>query len=112
MVEKLPSAPDEETLRDGKKLLMVLIRVLIIVMAVLAIVILPANIMKYQNLRAETEQLEKQKEAVQDEIDELQYRLDSAVDYDYIIKVAREKFDLHLPGEKIYYSDGNGQKIN
>ena len=33
--------------------------------------------------------------------------LSSPVDYDYIVRVAREKLGLHLPDEIIYYNDIN-----
>ena len=32
-------------------------------------------------------------------------RLDQTIDDDYIIKVAREKLDLHLPEEIVFYND-------
>ena len=39
--------------------------------------------------------------------DELEYLIESPIDYDYIVRVAREKLVLHLPDEIVYYNDIN-----
>ena len=54
--------------------------------------------------------LEKEKAALTDEIDELKYLIDCPMDYDYIVRVAREKLGLYLPDETIYYNDYNDTK--
>jgi cell division protein FtsB len=80
---------------------------LLSVLLISAVGIFVTGLMKYDELQREKETLEKQKEALELEIEELQYLIDCPVDYDYIIRVAREKLGLHLPDEIIYYTDQN-----
>ena len=85
----------------------VLLRLLLSVLVIASITVFVTGLMKYDELQREKETLEKEKEALELEIEELQYLLDCPVDYDYIIRVAREKLGLHLPDEIIYYTDQN-----
>ena len=68
------------------------------------------GIMKYNEFQREKVALEIEKEALKDEIDELKYLIDCPMDYDYIVRVAREKLGLYLPDETIYYNDYNDKK--
>ena len=85
----------------------VLLRLLLSVLVISSITVFVTGLMKYDELQREKEVLRKEKEALELEIEELQYLLDCPVDYDYIIRVAREKLGLHLPDEIIYYTDQN-----
>ena len=85
----------------------ILLRLLLSVLLISAVGIFVTGLMKYDELQREKETLEKQKEALELEIEELQYLIDCPVDYDYIIRVAREKLGLHMPDEIIYYTDYN-----
>ena len=58
-----------------------------------------------RKLTAQRKELEKQVIAQQDEVDEMRYDLDRPIDDDYIIKFAREKLGLRLPGETIFHYD-------
>ena len=66
--------------------------------------------MRYSELERERALLEEKRESINDEIDELKYLIDCPVDYDYIVRVAREKMGLHLPDEIVYYNDYNDSK--
>ena len=60
------------------------------------------------SLLEEKAELEQTIEEYSDRVDELEYELEKEIDDEYIIKIARERLGLHLPGEKIfYYSKGN-----
>ena len=72
-----------------------------------SVVLFAASIVKYDELQREKEILQKEKEALQTEVEELKYLLDCPVDFDYIVRVAREKLNLHLPDEIVYYNDYN-----
>jgi len=85
----------------------VLLRLLLSVLIISSIGLFVTGLMKYDELQREKEALQKEKEELELEIEELQYLIDCPVDYDYIIRVAREKLGLHLPDEIIYYTDYN-----
>ncbi len=64
-------------------------------------------LMRYSELEREKKALEAKVEYYENEIERLNYLIESPVDYDYIVRMAREKLDLHLPDEIIYYNDAN-----
>lgn len=88
----------------------VLIRLMLAVLLVTSLGMFVTGIMKYNEFQRQKEILEKQEDRLQDEIDELRYLIDCPVDYDYIVRVAREKLGLHLPDEIVYYNDYNDSK--
>jgi cell division protein FtsB len=85
----------------------VLLRTLLAVLIISAIGMFITGIMKYNEYQREIELLEAKKDALNDEIDYLEYLIESPVDYDYIVRVAREKLGLHMPDEIVYYTDIN-----
>lgn len=82
-----------------------LVRLLIGILLVSSIFMFFAGVMEYKELHSERVRLEAEVEKLENEIDELKYLIDSPVDYDYIVRVARKKLGLYLPDEIIYYSD-------
>ena len=88
----------------------VILRMIPIFLLVAAIAIFITAIMRFNELEREREVLEEKIEKYEYEIEELHYLIDSPVDYDYIVRVAREKLGLHLPDEIVYYNDYNGSK--
>jgi cell division protein FtsL len=83
----------------------VLLRLLMTALVVAALAMFFTGIMKYNEFRRQAEVLEEQRDILNDEIDELKYLIDCPVDYDNIVRVAREKMNLHLPDEIVYYND-------
>jgi cell division protein FtsL len=65
----------------------------------------------YAELVREKEQLEEKKAEMEQAIDELNYRLNSPINYEDIVRIAREKLGLAFPDETVYYNeqgkDGN-----
>ena len=88
----------------------VLLRVALSLLLVSSIGLFATGVMKYSELQREKQVLEEQKEALATEIEELKYLVDHPVDRDYIIRMAREKLGLNLPGEIVYYNDTNDKK--
>ena len=94
----------------------VLLRLILAILIVTSIGMFVTGIMKYSELRREAEVLEKQKEALSAEVEELQYLLgccnsdDEMVRREYVVRMAREKLGLYLPDEIIYYNDTNDKK--
>ena len=60
---------------------------------------------RYNTLEEEQVKLNERIEDVQGNIDELQNRLDTPFDNDYIIALAKEKLGYCLPDEIIFYND-------
>lgn len=94
----------------------VLLRLILVILVVTSIGMFVTGIMKYSELQREAEALEKQKEALSVEVEELKYLLgccnsdDELVRREYVIRMAREKLGLYLPDEIIYYNDTNDKK--
>ena len=91
----------------------VLLRLILVILVVTSLGMFVTGIMRYSELQREAEVLEKQKDALSAEVEELQYLLgcsnstDEMVRREYVIRMAREKLGLYLPDEIIYYNDTN-----
>ena len=88
----------------------VLLRLMLALLIITSLGMFITGVMKYNEFQREKSLLEKEKAALTDEIDELKYLIDCPMDYDYIVRVAREKLGLYLPDETIYYNDYNDTK--
>ena len=87
-----------------KTLLKLLWGILLISSAVMFI----AGVIRYGQLMERRDTLEAQIETLDNEIEELQYFLGISNDNnEYIIRVAREKLNLHFPDEIVYYNNTN-----
>ena len=85
----------------------VTVRLALAALLVASIAVFVTGLMKYSELQKEKEALQLKVEQYEEDVEQLQYLLDSPVDYDYIVRMAREKLGLHLPDEIIYYNDTN-----
>jgi cell division protein FtsB len=88
----------------------VLLRLVLAALIITSLGMFVTGIMKYNEFQREKAVLEKERDAISDEIDELRFLIDSPMDYDYIVRVAREKLGLYLPDDTIYYNDYNDTK--
>lgn len=61
--------------------------------------------MKYNEYKYEREQLRAEVDDYQDLYDELLEKAESEADRDYVVEVAKEKLNLRLPEEVIFYND-------
>ena len=82
-----------------------LFRILLIMMLVLSFVFFATKLMEYNRLKQATADLEEEIQKHESNIDELKYLIDSPVDDEYIIRIAREKLGLVFPDEEIFYHD-------
>ncbi len=111
----MPSDPEEQedslavSVKKGLEapFARVLLRLLLAILILSAVAIFANGVLKYNELMREAERLEEKRDALEDEIAEMRYLIDSPIDYDYIVRVAREKLGLHLPDEIIYYNDAH-----
>ena len=83
----------------------VTLRLAIAALLIASITVFVTGLMKYSELRKEKEALEQKVEQYENEVEYLEYLLDCPVDYDYIVRMAREKLGLHLPDEIIYHNE-------
>ena len=87
----------------------VIARLLLAVLLIASLTAFITGLMKYSELQREKDVLEGKVEEYEAEIEELEYFVNSPVDYEYIIRVAKEKLNLFLPDEIIYHNDSNGK---
>ena len=85
----------------------VLVRSTLAILLAVSIGMFVTSLMKYSELQREKEALEQKVEEYENEIERLEYLIDCPVDYDYIVRIAREKLNLYLPDDIIYYNDTN-----
>ena len=85
----------------------VLLRLALAILLVVSIGMFVTSLMKYSELQRQKEALEQKVEEYEADIEELEYLIDCPVDYDYIVRIAREKLNLYLPDDIIYYNDTN-----
>ena len=98
-----PPAPESEK-SLGKSMLM---KVALATLLVAALVISIANVMRVNQLRAQSEELKAEYERLREENKKLQYFLNKEVDEDYIIEYARDVLGMYFPDEDVYYNDVN-----
>ena len=94
---------DEST----KSSLKVLFRCGLIAIVVITLCTFVSGVMIYNANQEKIKELEQQIENKQEQVDELQFLLDSPIDFDYIVRIAREKLGLHFPDETIFHKDTN-----
>ena len=82
-------------------------RVLLGVLVVVSIGVFANSAMRYNALLEEQRELESQLASYQEMKEELQELLNSEMDYDYIVKVAKERWGLYFPDEEIFFNDRN-----
>lgn len=109
IVADVASSKTEEKGRAQEKSLGIsmLARVAIGVAVVVSLVISVTSVMRYNRLEEEKRELEAELAAKNEEIEEMKHLLDSPLDADYIIKIARERLGLYFPDEVVYYSNIN-----
>ena len=98
-----PPAPESEK-SLGKSMLM---KVALATLLMAALVISIANVMRVNQLRAQSEELKAEYERLREENKKLQYFLNKEVDEDYIIEYARDVLGMYFPDEDVYYNDVN-----
>ena len=84
-----------------------LLKLLIGILVIASLVMFVTGMIKYGRLKEESKRLEQEAEAYRAEIEEIEYYINSPVDYEYIIRIAREKLGMYLPDEIVYHNDIN-----
>ena len=72
---------------------------------VAASIISSVNIlMRYNEYRDKIDELEIKKQTYTENIERIKYELDLEFDDEYVIRIAKEKLGLCMPGEAVYYN--------
>ena len=82
-----------------------IVKLAVFAAAVFAVITLVRLQLKYNDYKDQKAQLEVEVAELQDRYDELQEVADAEPDRDYIVEVAKEKLNLRLPEEVIFYND-------
>lgn len=83
------------------------LRCFLILILVVSSVIFASRLTTYHRLQQEKQALIEQKQSAQERIEEIDHALNTSLDQEEIVSLAREKFHLVFPWEKVYY---NGQE--
>ncbi|MBR2848350.1 MAG: septum formation initiator family protein [Clostridia bacterium] len=79
----------------------------VVFLAIFCIVMIVTLQLQYNRLKEQKETLTLEIRAASDRIEAVQTILDTPFDDEYIIKIAREKLNLRLPEEVVFYNDLN-----
>ncbi len=99
----------ERAIRKGMRTphIKVMSRLLLGALIIISISAFGAALVRYGELQREKKALEEKVDEYEAEVERLEYLIDCPVDYDYIVRVAKEKLNLYLPDEIIYHNDSN-----
>ena len=97
----------DEVVESTKKGMHILVRCALIAVVVISLCTFVSGIMIYNANQEKIKELKEQIADRQEQVDELNFWLDSPIDYDYIVRFAREKLGLHFPDETIFHKDTN-----
>lgn len=99
----------EHSIKKGMRTprIKILGRLLLATLVITSIVTFITGIITYTEMQREAEALEEKIEENEEEKERLEYFLDSPIDKDYIVKIAKEMFNLFLPDEIVFNNDTN-----
>ena len=84
----------------------IFVKIAAIIVIILLLIVSANSLMEYSNIIKETEAVQQEIDKTQERLDELEYLIQAPKnDKSMIIRIAREKLGLVLPEEIIYYSD-------
>ncbi len=89
---------------NSKSSLSLGMRCFLLLILLLAMVVFVSRMVTYHQLTKEQENLLEQKHMYENQIEKANHYLNTSIDYDDIVAIAREKFHLAFPDDTIYYS--------
>ena len=95
---------DVESTKSGMK---ILFRCVLIAIVVISLCTFVSGVMIYNANQERINELKQQIDDRKEQVEELQFLIDSPIDYDYIVRIAREKLGLHFLDETIFHKDNN-----
>ena len=85
--------------------LTLLLRVFLTILIIVSIAVFIGGVMRFNELKREQEALEKNRDALIEEKEELQELLGSENDENFIVRMARKFWGLFFPDEELYYNN-------
>lgn len=93
-----------ESTKSGAK---ILLRCALIAIVVISLGTFVSGVMIYNANQEKIQELKQQIADRNEQVGELEFLIDSPIDYDYIVRIAREKLGLRFPDETIFHKDSN-----
>ena len=87
--------------------LSLLVRIFLAVIVVVSLAVFVSSVMRYNELRAEQEELEETRAELIEEKEELIELSESKGTDKFVVKMARKFWNLFFPDEEVYYNDRN-----
>lgn len=81
------------------------LKIAVLIFAVFCIASIVKLQLKNNNINDSAVELQNQIQAEEDKINELQNKIDEPFDEEYVIDIAKDKLNLRLPEEVIFYND-------
>ena len=85
------------------------LRCFLLLILVTSVVVFASRMLTYHQLNEQKNDLQDQKDKYQAQIDRMEHYLDGSIDYEDIIRIAGEKYNLAFPDDTIIYS-GQGEQ--
>ena len=82
-----------------------LVKLALLIIAAFCLVSMVTFVIRYNSLKQQRDMLAADIAALEERIDAVQAALDTPFDDEYVIKIAREKLNLRLPEEVVFYND-------
>lgn len=88
------------------------LRCFLLLVLIISVGVFASRMLEYTQLIDQKNDLQNQKDQYQAQIDKMNHYSKGTIDYDDIIRIAREKFNLVFPDDTVIYSDqsASGQK--
>lgn len=81
------------------------VKLALCVVALFSVITIVSLQLQYNDLKAQHSALRAEIAAAEERIEEVKETLDMPFDDEYVIKIAREKLNLRLPEEVVFYND-------
>lgn len=91
--------------QSGRVINNIFVRAAILLLLVSTLILSVRMMMEYNDLREQASVLQAEIDTTARSIEALQAQLDAPFDHDYVIRIAKEKLNLSLPQEIIFYHD-------
>ena len=88
------------------------LRCFLLLVLIISVGVFASRMLEYTQLIDQKNDLQNQKDQYQAQIDKMNHYSKGTINYDDIIRIAREKFNLVFPDDTVIYSDqsASGQK--
>jgi cell division protein FtsL len=94
-----------EKVRKERKGISLILRCFMLLVLTVSVGVFISKMISYAQLTRELERLENEKMAFEEQIAQLNYRINSPIDYEDIVRIAREKLNLAFPDETVFYNE-------